>query len=83
MEKKNASVTPAVEKYTLKIFSIINQITQVEQLIESRKGIRAYSAANSSKIIGGTLLKLKNAKTELLSSLDCFLKRDRTENKEI
>lgn len=73
MNKKDASATPAVEKYTLKIFSIANQITEVEKLIKSRKGIRAYSAANIDKIIVDTTLKLQNAKIELQAALDCFL----------
>ena len=74
MDNKNASATATVEKYTLKIFSIANQITEIEKLIESRKGIRVYSAANSDKIIVDTILKLQNAKTELQAALDCFLK---------
>ena len=74
MGKKNASVTPTVEKYTLKIFSILNQITEVEKLIESKKGIQVYSAANTDKIIINTILKLQNAKIELQAALDCFLK---------
>ena len=73
MDKKDASATATVEKYTLKIFSIANQITEVEELIKSRKGIRAYSAANTDKIIVDTTLKLQNAKIELQAALDCFL----------
>ncbi|PIU40787.1 MAG: hypothetical protein COS99_08695 [Candidatus Omnitrophica bacterium CG07_land_8_20_14_0_80_42_15] len=77
MNKKNASATVTVEKYALKIFSIANQITEVEKLIEDRKGIRAYSAANTDKIIVDTILKLQNAKIELQAALDCFLKISR------
>ena len=74
MDKKDASATSTVEKYTLKIFSIVNQITEVEKLIESRKGIRVYSVTNTDKIIVDTILKLQNAKIELQAALDCFLK---------
>lgn len=68
-----AIMTHTVEKYTLKICSIINQITAVEKLIEQRKKIRAYSLSDPDKIIIDTVLKLQNAKIELQKALDCLL----------
>jgi len=67
-------MTPTIEKYVLKIHSIYNQITAIEKLIESRKGIGAYSAYNPDKIILDTVLKLQNAKIELQYAIDCLLK---------
>ncbi|MCX5679793.1 MAG: hypothetical protein NTZ95_03960 [Candidatus Omnitrophica bacterium] len=68
-----ADMTPTIEKYTLKIYSIFNQITELEKLIGKREKIRGYSSGDADKIIIGTVLKLQNAKIELKNALDCLL----------
>lgn len=74
------TMTPTVEKYTLKICSIINQITEIERLIENREKIWAYSSGDTEKIIIDTVLKLQNAKIELKSAIDCLLTSKRRKN---
>jgi hypothetical protein len=66
-------MTPAAERYALKIYSIMNKITEVETLIERRKLIKGYSKSDPEKIIIDTILKLQNAKIELHNAVDCLL----------
>jgi hypothetical protein len=74
-------MTPTIEKYSLKIYSIFNQITEIEKLIESKKGIGKYSSGNTEQIIIDTVLKLQNAKIELQNAIDCLLMPTREKQK--
>lgn len=64
---------PTIEKYALQIYSIVNQITQLEKIIENQKGIFSYSKGNKDKVILDTILKLQNAKIELHNAMECLL----------
>lgn len=61
-----------IEKYELRICSIINQITELEKMIESRKGIKRFSKDHPDKIINA-VLKLQNAKAELYEAISLLL----------
>lgn len=66
---------PAVEKYALKICSLMNEITELEQLIRRKKGIIKYAAPDTDKVVYGTILKLKDARIQLKKALDSLLVR--------
>ena len=68
-------MSSTVEKYALKICSIMSQVRELERTIEERKGIRSYSAPNSDKIIIETILKLQNARIELDKAYNCLVSR--------
>jgi hypothetical protein len=66
---------PTVEKYALKICSLMNEISELEKLIRQRKGIVKYAAPNTDKVVYKTILKLKNAQIQLKKALDSLLVR--------
>lgn len=69
------TMTPTIEKYALKICSIMNEVRELERIIEQKKGILTYSAPNSDKIIIETVLKLQNARFELEKAYECLVSR--------
>lgn len=70
MENKYPS--PVIEKYELKICSIINQITELEKMVESKKGVKKFSKINPDKLINA-VLKLQKAKAELYQAIRLLL----------
>ena len=68
-------MSPTLEKYALKICSIMKDVREMERIIEQRKGIREYSSPNSDKIIIETILKLQNARIELDKAYQCLVSR--------
>jgi hypothetical protein len=73
------TMTPTIEKYALKICSIINEVREMERIIEQRKGIWAYSSPNPDKIIIETILKLQNARIELGKAYESLVSRIKKE----
>jgi hypothetical protein len=72
-------MAPTIEKYALKICSIMNEVRAMERIIEQRKGIWTYSAPNPDKIIIETILKLQNARIELGKAYECLVSRIKKE----
>ncbi len=70
---------PTLEKYALKICSIMKQAREMEIIIEQRKGIREYSTPNPDKIIIETILKLQNARIELGKAYESLVSRIKKE----
>jgi len=66
------NTTPVIEKYELKICAVINQITAIEKLIGSQKGIKRFTQKNVDRFIDA-MLRLKNAKKELHAAMKCLL----------
>lgn len=72
-------MAPTIEKYALKICSIMSEVREMERIIEQRKGIWTYSAPNPDKIIIETILKLQNARIELEKAYECLVSRIKKE----
>lgn len=66
---------PTVEKYALKICSIMSEINKLEDLIRQRRGIAKYAAPNTEKVVSKTISELKNARIQLKKALDSLLVR--------